>query len=207
MDRSPPGLAPRARVNRSASAPKDSTQSSGSMPLPCDLLILRPNSSRISPCRKTFRNGTCEPPLAVEGDRGVVGDERAEHHHPRHPEEQDVVAGDQDGGRIELRQFGGAVRPAHRRERPQRRGEPRVEHVGVLLPALRRGFVGADAAPSRRWGRARSGCGGPTTADARCTSRACCRPRRTSAAPGWAGESRCRRCEPRHRRPWPATRP
>ena len=33
---------------------------------------------------------------SVAGDRGIVGDERTEHHHPRHPEEQDVVAGDQD---------------------------------------------------------------------------------------------------------------
>ncbi|SKT78666.1 Uncharacterised protein [Mycobacteroides abscessus subsp. abscessus] len=39
MDRSPPGLAPRAKVKRSASAPNISTQSSGSMPLPLDLLI------------------------------------------------------------------------------------------------------------------------------------------------------------------------
>ena len=59
--RSPPGLAPRASVNRRASAPKISTQSSGSMTLPLDLLILRPDSSRISPCKKTSVNGTCGP--------------------------------------------------------------------------------------------------------------------------------------------------
>ena len=115
----------------------------------------------------------------------IVGDERAEHHHPGHPEEQDVVAGDQDAGRIELRQLGGVVGPAHawrtataptRTRCPARRG-PAPSPPAVSRPDRRR--------PFRRRARARSGCGGPTTADARCTSRACCRPRRTSAAPGW----------------------
>jgi hypothetical protein len=55
---SPPGLAPRARVNRVASAPNRSIQSSGSTVLPRDLDILRPWASRIRPCRKTWRNGT-----------------------------------------------------------------------------------------------------------------------------------------------------
>ena len=71
---------------------------------------------------------------AVERDGGIVGDERAEHHHPGHPEEQDVVAGHQHRGRIELRQVVGVVGPAQGGERPQRRREPGVEHVGVLLP-------------------------------------------------------------------------
>ena len=47
--------------------------------------------------------------------------------------------------RIELLQLDRVIGPAHGRERPQRRGEPRVQHVGVLFPALGRGFVGADA--------------------------------------------------------------
>ena len=38
------------------------------MPLPLDLLILLPNSSRMRPCRKTFWNGTCGsrvPPAVI----------------------------------------------------------------------------------------------------------------------------------------------
>src|SRR5918911_5416575 len=44
-----PGLAPRASVNRRASEPYASIQSSGSTTLPLDLLILRPCSSRTRP--------------------------------------------------------------------------------------------------------------------------------------------------------------
>jgi hypothetical protein len=62
--------------------------------------------------------------------------EGAEHHHAGDPEEQDVVAGDQHGGRIELRELIGLVRPAHRGERPQCRGEPGVQDVALLVPAL-----------------------------------------------------------------------
>ena len=72
----------------------------------------------------------------------------AEHHHPGDPEEQDVVAGDEHAGRIEGAQVGRVVRPAEGGERPQGRGEPGVQHVGVLPPALsrRRLLVGPDAA-------------------------------------------------------------
>ena len=55
---SPPGLAPRARVNLVASAPNRSIQSSGSTVLPRDLDIFRPNWSRTRPCSATWRNGT-----------------------------------------------------------------------------------------------------------------------------------------------------
>ena len=44
-----PGLLPVARVKRSASAPYWSITSSGSMPLPSDLDILRPCASRTRP--------------------------------------------------------------------------------------------------------------------------------------------------------------
>ena len=53
-----PGLAPRARVNRVASAPKRSIQSSGSTVFPRDLDIFLPYWSRTRPCRATARNGT-----------------------------------------------------------------------------------------------------------------------------------------------------
>ena len=48
-----PGLAPRARVNRVASAPKRSIQSSGSTALPRDFDIFLPAASRTRPCRAT----------------------------------------------------------------------------------------------------------------------------------------------------------
>ncbi len=82
----------------------------------------------------------------VEG-RDAVHRVQAEHHHPGDPEEDDVVAGEQDVGRVELLQVRGPLRPAQGGEGPQRRGEPGVQDVGVLGPALagRRGLVRADA--------------------------------------------------------------
>ena len=77
--------------------------------------------------------------------RGFLAGEGAEHHHARHPEEQDVVGGDQHGGGEELLQLRGLLRPAHRGKRPQGRREPGVQHVRVLLVACRRLLVGADA--------------------------------------------------------------
>ncbi|CAM5735024.1 hypothetical protein STENM223S_03475 [Streptomyces tendae] len=87
----------------------------------------------------------------MQGDgverRGAVHRVEAEHHHPGDPEEEDVVAGDQDGVRVELRERLGLLGPAERGERPQAGGEPGVQDVGVLVPAFaaRRLLVGADA--------------------------------------------------------------
>ena len=53
-------------------------------------------------------------------------------------------------------------------------------------------LVRADADAPRRPGRTRPGSGGPTTAGGRCTSRACCRPRRSTAWPAPAARSRTR---------------
>jgi hypothetical protein len=58
MASSLPGLDPRASVNRTASAPKRSIQSSGSTVFPRDLDIFLPYWSRTSPCSATTRNGT-----------------------------------------------------------------------------------------------------------------------------------------------------
>ncbi len=55
------------------------------------------------------------------------------HHHPGHPEEEDVKPGHQDGGRVEDFQVLGAVRPAQGGKRPQRGAEPGIQHVGFLL--------------------------------------------------------------------------
>ena len=60
---SAPGLAPRARVNRVASAPNRSIQSSGSTTLPYDLDIFLPCWSRTMPCSATTLNG-CTPSIA-----------------------------------------------------------------------------------------------------------------------------------------------
>ncbi len=65
----------------------------------------------------------------LEGD--LTGEMHAHHHHAGDPEEDDVEAGDQHRGRIELLQSIGFPRPAQGREGPQRRGEPGVEHVGI----------------------------------------------------------------------------
>ena len=59
------------------------------------------------------------------------------HDHARDPEEEDVVARLQHGGRIEAAQVGRVVRPAERAERPEPRAEPGVQHVGVLLELSR----------------------------------------------------------------------
>ena len=58
MEVSLPGLEPRASVNRTASAPNRSIQSSGSTVLPRDLDIFLPYWSRTRPCSTTVRNGT-----------------------------------------------------------------------------------------------------------------------------------------------------
>ena len=68
---------------------------------------------------------------------------QAHHHHARDPEEDDVEAGDERAGWIKACELGRLVRPAERRERPQRRGEPGVEHVFVALEK----FVGEARPP------------------------------------------------------------
>ena len=79
--------------------------------------------------------------------RCPVHNVQAEHHHPDDPEEQDVVAGDQHRRRVVAAQVRGVARPAERRDRPEARGEPGVEDVLVLVPALprRRPLVRPDA--------------------------------------------------------------
>ncbi len=63
--------------------------------------------------------------------RHLLHEVQAHHHHAGDPEEDDVVAGDQGVGRIVAGELLGLVRPPQGRERPQRRGEPGVEHVLV----------------------------------------------------------------------------
>ncbi len=78
-------------------------------------------------------------------ERHFVHEVQAHHHHARDPEEDDVERGDEDRGRVVARELGRFLRPAQGRERPQRGGEPGVEHVfvaherGLLSIVLRRG--------------------------------------------------------------------
>ena len=73
-------------------------------------------------------------PVQVDGaERHVLHEVHAHHHHAGDPEEQDVPAGHQHVGRVVLRELGRLLGPAQRRERPQRRAEPGVEHVGIAL--------------------------------------------------------------------------
>ena len=64
-------------------------------------------------------------------ERHLTGEVQRHHDHPGDPEEDDVVAGDQHVGRVIRLEFDGFLRPTERAERPQRRREPRFEHVVV----------------------------------------------------------------------------
>ena len=69
------------------------------------------------------------PPLAVAdhpmdqdvGERGMIGEVHAHHHHAGDPEEDDVEPGHQHVRWVEILEVSGLLRPAERRERPQRR--------------------------------------------------------------------------------------
>ena len=114
-----PGAASAARVKRSASAPYLSISSSGSMTLPLDFDIFWPAL-------------VAHQGVDVDGaERHIAHEVQAHHHHAGDPEEDDVEAGDQHVGRVVALQLRRLLRPAERRERPQRRREPGVEHVGI----------------------------------------------------------------------------
>ena len=75
--------------------------------------------------------------MQVDGVEGFhTGELDAEHHHARHPEEEDVCAGFHHRGGIEVLQVGGLLRPAERGEWPQSGGEPGVEHVFILAQVV-----------------------------------------------------------------------
>ena len=64
-------------------------------------------------------------------ERDLAGEVQGHHDHPRDPEEDDVVAGDEHRRRQEELELLRLLRPAERRERHQRRRVPGVEDVGV----------------------------------------------------------------------------
>ena len=76
-------------------------------------------------------------------ERDLLHEVQTQHHHPAHPEEQDVEAGDQHRGRVIAFQLGRGVRPAERGERPEPRREPGVQDIGVL-PERRAAATAAD---------------------------------------------------------------
>ncbi|OPZ05246.1 MAG: hypothetical protein BWZ08_02540 [candidate division BRC1 bacterium ADurb.BinA292] len=70
-------------------------------------------------------------------ERHVAHELQAHHDHPRDPEEDDLVRRHQVVRRIVARQVLRPLGPAQRRKRPQRRAEPRVQHIGILRHLLR----------------------------------------------------------------------
>ena len=73
-------------------------------------------------------------------ERNVAHQLEPGHDHSRLPEEDDPAVGRADVVRIPRAQLGRVVRPAERREGPQRRREPRVEDVLVLTQLARPAF-------------------------------------------------------------------
>ncbi len=77
-------------------------------------------------------------------ERDLAGELEAHHDHACDPEEDDVATGAEHVGGIEGVKLRRLLGPAERRERPQRAGEPGIEHVGVALPAVAVGRRRAD---------------------------------------------------------------
>src|SRR3546814_2870102 len=62
-------------------------------------------------------------------ERRFLREMQAHHDHPGNPEKDDVKAGDQHVGRVMRLQQRRLFRSAERRERPERRREPGVQHI------------------------------------------------------------------------------
>jgi hypothetical protein len=92
--------------------------------------------------------------VQVDGVEGLhAGAEKAQHHHPGNPEEEDVVPGLHHRGRVEAREVGRLLWPTQRRERPQPAAEPGVEDVGLLGQlGCRPAAFGAGIGPVSRIG-------------------------------------------------------
>ena len=104
-------------------------------------------------------------------------------------------------GRVVAGELGRLVRPAERRERPQRRGEPGVEDVLVARQRVARAVVrvgrGLPPPPRRqrrtpcRPARTTPESGGPTRAGARCTRAGCSPSSRSRSSPSSSGRRSC----------------
>ncbi len=80
---------------------------------------------------------------------------QAHQHHAGDPQRDDVAAGDQRAGRIEVLQFRRLFRPAEGRMRPQGRTEPGVEHVRLSHVAIALQHVLQLRRPRREYKRGR----------------------------------------------------
>ena len=135
-------------------------------------------------------------------ERHFLHEVQAHHHHAGDPEEDDVEAGDENVGRVVALQLRRLVRPAEGRERPQRRGEPGVEHVLVARRARRScrtaslASAAASPPPRRRrpCRRARTtpGSDGPTRAGARRTRAGCSPSNGSRCSPSSSGTNTVR---------------
>ena len=112
-----------------------------------------------------------DQPVQVDGAEGNIARIlHAHHNHPGHPEEEDVVAGLHDRGRVEIAQVFGIIGPAQGGVRPQPGAEPGIQHIRVLLDIRRAAvWAGLSASPRlpsahRSPGSTRPGCGAPTRA-------------------------------------------
>ena len=69
----------------------------------------------------------------LEGD--LARELHAHHDHPRHPEEQDVMASLQQRRGVKLREVCSLLGPLEYREWEESRGEPGVQHI-IILPQI-----------------------------------------------------------------------
>ena len=89
--------------------------------------------------------GVAHQAVDIDGaERHVAGEAQRHHNHPRHPEEDDVVAGHQDIRGVEALKIGRSRRPAQGGEGPQCGAEPGVEHIRVLGERRVGGQTGAS---------------------------------------------------------------
>ncbi len=76
--------------------------------------------------------GVAHKAVQIDGFEGFLFDHRIlHHHHACDPEEEDVLTCDQVRCGKVFCHFGRGIGPAERADRPEARGEPGVEHVGV----------------------------------------------------------------------------
>ena len=111
------------------------------MPVPSDFDMRRPSGARTIECTLTSSNGS------------VADELEAHHHHPRHPEVDDVAGRRQDLRGEVGAQLLGVLGPAQDGERPQRRREPGVEDVRVARPARSSRTRAVPARSPGRWSR------------------------------------------------------
>ena len=64
-------------------------------------------------------------------ERHFIKKVQTHHHHPGHPEENNVKAGNQNISRVVARNLRRLFRPAKRRKRPKCRRKPGVQHIFI----------------------------------------------------------------------------